>query len=348
MKKVTTLLIGITTLSLVIATPAHAANPFSNFTSKLRDRFEELTLKLPGNKPGLKVLEESFEEMEDIKSFTFDMNAYVDLQAQGQSQAEVTLDVVGPIEVKEVYNPEETKQDFNIKGELTMQGTTLKADADMKMDGQTMYFKLNQIPALPLPIDINQLKGQWLKSEIESTQKTRTEVTEEQEEELRQAFIELMKQSEISEATKEEKDGNKVFVVTAVMPDEALLTYINKVVKVMQTDDAMSYDEATIKDALDQLDPIQIEMWVDRGSLYTTHTATQIVFKPEQKESLTAQQKATMGPLAMFSELDTIVVDITMDMKDFDKPINFEVPSDARDAEEVMQEIVQSQMQTNQ
>src|SRR5258708_26350834 len=55
-----------------------------------------------------------------------------------------------------------------ILGVFSMQGTSLHADANVKITNDKLYFKLNEVPVLPF-IDAGDLKGKWLSTDVTNT-----------------------------------------------------------------------------------------------------------------------------------------------------------------------------------
>lgn len=335
---------------LFLAVPAGAMSPrevVGNFTQNIKSKVDRLYLRLPGNKPGLAVLKQSALAMQKVGSFQMTLGLNTSLVNQDGSQMMTAkIDLSGPVEVKDVYDPAESKQDINLKGEVAMQGTVLKADADLKVDGQTTYLKINEAPVLPF-FDLSQIKGEWLK--LEST-KMRDEQKEalsaEQRQQMQLALEDLMKAATLTEAKKEQQNGQGVFVIEANLPDSAIKAYVKRVAEISsEPNEKIEVSLQELDKFLSATEDFKIVLWIDRSSYYIVHLAMPMAVDVQKLQAETgASTASSMTPMGDLSELKSVKLDLNLDLGKFGQPINFSAPENARDFQEVIGELSSTMM----
>jgi hypothetical protein len=337
MKKI--LAASVVTLAIFSATvqPAFAAeNIFQKIGDSLQSRFTRIYLMLPGEKSGQSVLNEATTAMQNVKTSVVDATITADMMEAGKSQANAKFTVSGPVKIDNAYDPKSYKQDLNFAAEVAMQGTTLKGNADLKIDGESLYFKLNEIPALPY-FNLAELKGKWLKTENKAAEKE-SSMTAEKQEKAKAAFMKLVKASQIGSAKKETRDGHKVFVVSVTTPKAALKDYILEVRDTTTADIEMGDTLLTQLDsALDKVGDLNSTIYVDAGSFYVREYDLPLSFKPDTTEEETSMAKSAANPLASLGKIDEVKLVITVKMDKFNEKIDFVTPSDAQDAKEAFQ-----------
>lgn len=350
MKKTLSLVVGLMVVALVAAPAAQAAtNPLQQFGESVRRQFNRLYLMVPGNKPGTAVLDQTTEAMKKVKSVSTTMTVGATAtDLADQELFEASLAFSGPMEVKDVYDPETVKQDLNMRGELSVQGTTLRANADLKIDGDVVYFNIRELPALP-NMNLTAIQNQWLKveskSEAEVADETEKNVrTPEQTAELEAAFKDLVKASQIGEARREDLDGTGVFVIDIEVPDEALLAYTQKVEAINDTDaDGMTEEKVEqMRKVLAAIDPITATVWVDRSTYFVRRAEMPLVIDAQKLMPSTDDEVEVASlPTSLNSteNIKAVTVNFRVDMDNFNEPVTFTVPTEARDAQEVFGEV---------
>jgi hypothetical protein len=330
------------------ATPASAfTNPLSKFTSGVKQKADRFYLQyLPGDKPGEMVLQQSAAAMEDVKTMQIqaEVAGKVD-STDGQEMGNGKMSFSGPMEVDQPTDPLSAKQDFTMQGEVSMGGTTLKASADFKQDGKDMYVKINVLPVLPF-FDATKLKGQWLKMPLDesSTNKKVDELTAEEKEKLTQAGERLIKDSQVSKAKKEKKNGQDVYVVEISIPDSAIIQYMDTATEVTATEDQTAEVKTNSKKSLEEglkaMDDIKASIWVDQKSFYMTHLDLPLVVdlaKLQATQSEGSDELATT-PFGGSAQPGKMTGSMSMNFSDFNKPVTFEVPTDAKDFQQALME----------
>lgn len=337
-----TLLVGLT------PSPARAfelGNVFSSITSSFQQRMQRVYLALPGNKSGEAVVQQSFLAMEQVETLKSDTKMTATLQKDNQDLLNFNLSLVGPVKTTDVYDPSTYQQEMKVVGSLTVEGTTLAADADLKMDGSTVYLKFNQIPAMPF-LPAAELKDQWLK--MDSTQEaiepdmaeSKDGLTDEQKNQLKELSIEFVKDVELSDARRETVDGVKAFVVDAVVSPELVKEYLTKAAQIEGRSTQEVEEMVTDLDkALALVGEIKAVMVIDRSTFYMTKFELPLAFDLTKIDPATATElNAQVVPLGDAAEADTLKLSLISSFSEFNKPIEFSVPTDARDASEVFSE----------
>jgi hypothetical protein len=366
MKKFLLTLSLIATVSLLLPSPAFAAENgiqkfFSSVTTSISNSVQRLSLLLPGDKNGKIVINQAAQASQNIKSAFVNSEMIFDLQEKETSLANIKLDISGPFEMNTVYDSNAYKQELHALGVVTMQGTTLTADADFKLTKDFIYFKLNQVPAVPV-FDFTPIKGKWLKTEngkpasAATTDESTPPLNTDQEQRMKDALTQLLTEAQYSSAKKETKNSRPVYVLDVTLSKEAILDYAKTVIQIQQenaqTDAAkMEADqkqvESSLAKLLDNASELKATLWVDRSSFYITHIDVPIVFTvpAEQKNEDSVAVSALVGgssPLAALDKVDKVKMTLTTDLKDFNQPIQFSEPTDAQDAKEAFQGLMGS------
>ncbi len=348
LKKMLTILSLLLAMSLVVAQPAMAANPLESFTSSLKSRFSRLFLQFPGDKPAKAVLEQSVVAMNNLKTAQTNAEIVV-VMMNNQDQEALTgkLTMAGPTEIKDIYDPTTAKQDLKVMGEMTMQGTTLKADVEVKLDGEVVYFNAHQLPALPY-FDLSKIQNQWLKldpsTQPEAQRRERREITIEMRQKMQQAFNELVGKSQLSQAHKEKLAGHNVFAIEMAVPDSAIQEYLDKVAEIEEIPaEERAQTQESVKKSLEAMEDLKAKVWIDRSNFFVRQFEAPMVF---DMQKIAADQRSEMTtanqtPFGSLDEMKTLKVTVSGTMDHYNEPVSFSAPTEARDFQEVMNELMQ-------
>ncbi|HYD34851.1 MAG TPA: DUF6612 family protein [Vitreimonas sp.] len=328
-------------VALTMATPAQAAEGgmFANFRQGVKQRFDRLYLMLPGTKDGQTVLMQSATAMEGVTSFHMDMKLDGEvLSSTDQKMFGGNIKFAGPVKTSDVYDPAATQQDLNLAGEFTMQGTTMRGNVDMKIDGKTSYLKFNELPAMPF-MDLTQLQGQWLKLDPSEMADAETPaMTDEQKAEAKVATEELMKAATVSDARKENLNQHSVFVVDVTLPDAAVAAYVKKMAEIQKTPaEEMQQQAQQLNDFLAATDELKSTLYIDRSSFYTRRMTLPLQVNVKQlmaSANAEAESSSNATAMAALEEVQTLKAMFSLDMDKFNEPVTFQAPSDARDFQE--------------
>lgn len=338
-KSLAFLIIAFLALTLV-ATPVHAQEPgfFARFRNSISSHFQRAYLMLPGSKSGEAVLQQSFTAMESVKTATTTVNVGADVLGDANaSLAKASAVISGPVEFNNVYDPSTSRQSLTVAGDVTLQGTTMRAAADLKVDGNTMYFKLNELPVIPL-FDLSGLKGQWLTTTATASAEE-TPLTPAEQAEVKNATLKVLQSASFSPATRDTKDGHRVFVTTATIPTTAIVTYYQDLSTIRQDPDVdVSENTQKLTEFLSGVESVPVTFWVDAGSYHLRHV--ELSFTKAVPPANDQTMSAGAGLLGFLEDARTIKVNVAVTMDQFNQPVTFEIPTNARPAQEVFDEVV--------
>jgi hypothetical protein len=341
----------------VMPVPAQAqvGNIFKSFSDSIRQKMGRVMLALPGKKSGSAVLQQAALVADDITSTRVDASIDTNvIDKSGQDMLAFNLRLEGPMLIKDIYDPKSAQQDLHVNGELSMQGTSMVADADLKIDGKVIYFKLNQVPAIPF-FPANQIKDQWLKMDLAASSEAMmiedpgneaevhesTPLTTDQRQQLKDLSVKTLKNSEIGDATKETLDGHKVFVVEVKVPDQVIIDYIKESSRIQKIAEAeITEAEHDARKSLERVDEIMVKFYIDRSSFYTRQLELPLKMDVASDDSAAVDPTAALNPLGDFSQAQDLELMLKLTMDEFNQPVDFTAPSDARDAAEVFAEVM--------
>jgi hypothetical protein len=353
MKKFLFALCLVVLFSVATASPTYAAeNPFQKFFASVSNSFQRLTLLLPGDKDGKIVMNQAVQANQKLKSANVQAVMTFDLQKQDNSIANVKVNLDGPFEMNSPSDPSSYKQALHTAATFSMEGTSLSADADLKVTKDFLYFKLNQVPAVPL-FDLSSLKGKWLKTENKPTESS-TSLSADQQQRMKDATTKLFMDAHYGSAKKETKNGVGVYVLDVTLPKQSVVEYIKTVNEIqkenskdvspqMEADEQKSTD--SLNKAIDNIGDLTATLWVDRSSFYLTHMDLPITYLVEKKDKSAdsaagGSMTGSGSPLAALDEVDKVKMLFTIDLKDFNQSVSFEEPQDAQDAKEAFQDMM--------
>jgi hypothetical protein len=160
------------------------------------------------------------------------------------------------------------------------------------------------------------------------------------QEQLQQALQDLVKASQISSARKEEFNSHRVFVIDITVNDEALLQYFKRVKEVRSL--SAEQDPANLdglRQVLEATDEMKVTIKVDRSSFFIRHLVVPVKMNLQKWAELQPASSTTTTPLGRVDEMKSLEITLTSTLDAFNQPTTFEVPADARDYQEVLQEL---------
>src|SRR5258708_7158220 len=163
MKKILSIcLVSLCLLTLSVRPSFAAGNIFQQISQTISNGLTRVYLLLPGDKPGDVVMSQTASSLQNLKSAQVNAVFSATLFNDDTEAANLKLTESGPVKVQNIYNTSSIKQSMNLAVQATMQGVSLQGNVDVKTNGQTIYLKINEVP--PLPFDLSNLKGKWLKA----------------------------------------------------------------------------------------------------------------------------------------------------------------------------------------
>lgn len=340
--------VAVFTFGLVLfgssALPAYAAgNFFQDVTQSIGGTFERLYLLLPGDKSGKIIADQAFLAAKNLKTAQMNTQVTVDLQNDQNTPTSLKFNVAGPIQISNLYDPSTYKQDLKVSGQVNVKDTAMTADADLKMTGEKLYFRINELPPVPF-FNLDNLKGKWLFTSVKKTSDTPAPTADEQQKFI-DAYQKLLNTATFSSASKQTKNDHEVYVFDVTFSKAALLQYIDDINKV-QTDAGKPVADAeearaSFEKLLSNTGDLKLTIWVDRSSFFVRHVELPISYTPEKSAepspALTPAE-AESNPLSALSHISKVNILVSLDADNFNAPITFTEPTDAQDAQQAFQQ----------
>jgi len=327
-------------------------NMLSSLVHSLGNSMQRFYLRvIPGDKSAKAVINQSMLMMSELKSAHTNMELNTKLMKQDSDLANFKLIIKGPVEIRDIYHPQPVKQDVNLFGEFKINGSNMLTDLDLKMDQDNLYFKLNQFPAF-LPIDLSKYQDQWFKYELassselgkEGSQAEVKDLTEEQKQKAAEALLKLINSSQLSAAKKDKKEETKVFVIKAILSDEAILEYFDQLTD-LETDQNLTNfsreKRGQLKQLLSYSDEVELVLWIRSDNFYLTHIELPLTVDLSQMTDGRSLDSLVLlaGDQSLataVSQADALLLDFSLDLSQFNHEIFIQVPDDAKDAREEM------------
>jgi len=332
------------------AQPAFAAeNFFQKIQHSVSSGLDGFYLKyIPGNKPGKLVVKQMTDSYKNLKSFEDDTAVDVDVIGNGQTLGSAHLKMTGPMVVGEFSNPQSYQQDLKVAGQVSMQGTTLSATADLKMINGVSYLRITQLPGLP-GTSFDQVKDKWIKFDPAATRsatKDTVKWTPEQQQKLQDGFFKMVESAKVSEAKPDKKDGVDVYVITLNVPKQAVVDYVMTLSDTQLQAGAMiaptkdpAESRKNLETAMDAVGDVNLTLWVERNHYYPKHF--ELPLELDVKKILTAQESSTgkaMMPVAQ--QVDKVNLKIVSDISKFNESFTVTAPDSAEDAQTFFQKVM--------
>jgi len=344
---------------------------FTSITSGIQQQFRKMYLALPGDKSAEAVLEQTALAMQNISSVYSESEVSATLLEDENQVMSLMVKTQGTSIIEDIYQPSTARQDLHVSAELVMEGTVLNANADIKIDQETVYVRANQIPSIPF-LQVGQLKDQWIvldsasgnsigsselvlqgiDSDVSDESST---LTEDQKKELQSLYENFIKNAQLSSAKKETLDGDKVFTINATFTADDVAVFARKLAEIQDAADVQANSQAdnqvdiptdaqitaqTEKDladldqVLDQLEDVTITIMVDQSSYYLRKIVVPLLFTITD-DAKNKQVSTQLQALGDFESADTLNVLVNVVFDKYNEPVDFVLPDDAVPASEL-------------
>ena len=349
-KRISSLLLVLgTTVALTLPTTAQAQGfQPRKFLTGLRDRIANGTQRLylravPGDKDAKAVMKQSLVATDNVTSLNFNMTVDGSAMKAGESMGSFSFNMNGPMQSNGWYNLDDVKQQWNISGRVQVEGVQVSGAGEMIMDGQDMmYFRLTEIPA-PLA-QYQQLKNKWMSADLTATQTDQEEMTPEQQERLKQATHKLYEDTVVGNARKEKWEGINVFVIDQEYTTDDLMAYIKVIDSItaeqMENGQTMTSDqEEMMRKVLDAMAPFKSTTRIERSTFYMRQAEAPLKLNIREFAETMSGTEMTDAEFGATTP-DEVEMKMSMTFDKYNEPVEITIPSDARPAEEVMQELM--------
>ncbi len=291
-----------------------------------------------------KVMQRMSEKMSEIKSleyigeikteFKISDQAMSSLGIEpGEQSKNVTINFSGASDVNDLNNPKAIFR-FDIEANELDQSFGM----EIRTIGKTFYLNLASLPDLGF-IDLNFLKDQWIKfnieeiaeqfesEELEEELEIEEELSPEQIEQLREVVAQI-KIFEITEKLSNEKieEVNSRHYKYTIIKDN-LVQFITEINKITESEPLSGEELKEFEESLASIESIEGEIWISKKDSFLQ----KITFNVNIKE--TEQTKAE-GRIAA-----------SLQFKNHNKPIQIEAPSPVKTFNEVFEELFNQELQ---
>src|SRR5579859_382347 len=310
------------------AIPAYAAgNFFQTLLHSITNTAERVYLILPGDKPATLVLQQVGDTSQSLKTFQINSQLALDFLSDQKNVASVKLQVGGPVQLQTLQNPNQYQEDMNINAEVATAGLAMTSTGELRLVNKNVYFKIDEVPMLPF-LNLDDLKGKWLKTAMGTSTVKTSQMTPDQQAKLKDAFLILLKNSQMSSAKKETKNDHAVYVIDIVLPKKALADYL---VTAMQIQGKQLQHTESLDALLNNISNVRATIWVDQSSFYVRHVELPLTYMPEKMSSPILTN--TNGLLNALAQVNKVNMLLTVDLDQFNQPFSVEEPSDAQPAD---------------
>lgn len=281
-----------------------------------------------------------------IGAETFKITGVVEGEFQtekiGETEAKIITASLSLSQIIDKRESEKPKSSADLNLKLGMEGIELSMKGELMSEGKDIYFKITTLPSLPfLAIDLEGIKNQWIKIDIE---KLRDMTGEEKEEPLdEKAFLQDLKNTlegkEIFKVKKnlgdEELDGVKVKHYFAEVNKEGLKVLIPEILqltkKYLPKEEQITYEkelEEFSKNFSENFDefwsnikPLEFDFWIEEGSLWLRG------MKFEKEIEYNSPEIEGVGQIKLGVDLK---------FSDFNKNIEIKIPENFKLIEELL------------
>ncbi len=330
------------TFSLILVKPVHAQDQnfsLSNIFTKFRNSIQRFYLKtMPGDRSGQAVLKQSFYQLEELTSLRYEAEIQIKEETEEPTQFNLTLS--GPAAVNNPYQPQSGELEVRIEGEVITPEESSSFAADLITKKETLYVRLEQLPT-NFGQDFSALTGQWISlpltmDEVEETEPDEETLTQQQQQELSQATLNLLEQARISQARQDSLNDEAVFVVDVSFEQEALSNYIKEVNQI--TDQNMTEtEEQEMEKQLSQITPLNFTLWIGQSDFYPRQIETSLQLTDLEEQLGKSLGEAELGRELTPSELQ---VQLTISFSQFNQPIEITAPESAKSFEEILGQLL--------
>jgi len=266
------------------------------------------------------------ERMEGLKTSHLD----IDLEIETKNKEEFKISLTSHLD-SDTTDPENPKGvgDFEIVFEL--EGMQFSFGAEIVALDKDFYLKPTTIPALPflapffemMGIDLNQLKGQWIRFE--------TEAEKEEEKEMLEELKLLLKDKKLYSVKKEltdEKIGEKkVYHYLVALNKEEIKKVVPEILEIIEKYglEKEKIPEVELREFFKEFDEflgriseIEAEIWIGKKDY--------LLYRLKGEKEV---------DLSKFNEKGKVIVRMEMNFSKFDEPVKIEKPKDSKTLEEI-------------
>jgi hypothetical protein len=202
-----------------------------------------------------KVIEKMFVEMEKVTSLSSDFNIVANLPNNEGFSVQLK-------DSSDVSNVQSPKSKGSLKAAMETQGIQISLEGEYIALDKSLFVKLNKVPAIPfLPIDLNSLKGKWIKIGADSANSVSNPNLTNLFKQRKDLFV-------VKEELKDEKINkiNCYHYILEIKGDKigSLLKELTGDISNPLGGETSQLTDEQIKEVTDKIGEIEIEYWISK------------------------------------------------------------------------------------
>ena len=296
------------------------------------DRFILLT---PLPKTTRLILRRTERKMADLKSAVLETQVEFKTESRDFPISNAKITVRGPADFKaQKYS----KTQLEISGEVAMEGIKISAGGQIRQIEDNLYFQLTEVPGGSfLPLD--EVKNQWFVLNVEQLNKEkRTTEDEAQIQKIKEVFEAFIEKT--YEWTNLEDGGNKdVYTLKIKPPTSEINTLLFETIKILepkeQTDLEETIEKEEVEKATRDIKNIEVTLEIDKKTSLIAQVSLLFDLDVDNPSNLYSPAKEVM--LAPTTAIP-ITLKISSKLTDYNKPVIVEIPEDAKDLTQYLEE----------
>lgn len=233
--------------------------------------------------------------------------------------------IKGPIDFKKAN---QLKSEFDINGEITLEGITLSAGGSIKLIENNLYFKINEFPGGSF-FRFENIKDQWYQVELDKKQQTDASAMEKTRK--IQKVLENFLAVSHSWTTKEKTASDRIYLLKSTPPRQEITSLAFELIESLEPSGQTALEKNIAKEHLREwlkdLDKIEAVFEINKKT-YRLEKWT-ITIDAKIENSFPAPQKGKITHPTV--NLIPLKITISSKFTDYDKPIIIEVPQNAQD-----------------
>lgn len=296
------------------------------------DRF---ILATPFPKTTRLILRRTERKMADLKSAVLETQVEIKTESKDFPISNAKITVRGPADFKaQKYS----KTQLEIAAEVAMEGIKISAAGQIRQIEDNLYFQLTEVPGGSfLPLD--ELKNQWFVLNVEQLNKEkRTTEDEAQVQKIKEAFEAFIEKT--YEWTNLEDSGSKdTYTLKIKPPVPEINTLLFDTIKILESKDQTNLEETIEKEEIEKatrdIKNIEITLDIDKKSSLIAQVSLLFDLNVENPSNLYSPAKEVM--LAPTTAIP-ITLKISSKLTDYNKPVIVEIPQNAKDLTQYLEE----------
>lgn len=278
---------------------------------------EKLASRMQANFTAVKTAEFALKMDMEVKTTLASMP---DAPDAGPRQVKISMEMEGASDESDANNPK-------FYGVMKMTGEGLVVSADLRTIGKTVYVKLNEAPFLGF-IDPGKIKNQWIRIDTAELEKQLGSSTQgyssltEDDEKLIQSLYENSKIIKFEKRLASETVNSvSTYHYDFTVDEVELKTFALRVLEITNKQ-MTTEDKAMFEKSLDQVEFEPGQIWIGRKDSLPYKVSLNVNFKGNE-------QALAEGKIAL-----------TINFKNYNKPVTVEVPSNSTDFKDLFGELL--------